>query len=132
MTYTETKLEAIKILGKKDLTFGCIVSQGWDEYQIFNFSDRFKNARYWDNEEEEAMMIMNWGYKILWHIPHLEDLFRVAEEKKLNISLEMEYDGTHALYISWWDDDGDTTIPYSPTLPLLDQPSLPDILNLFK
>ena len=77
---TELQLEFIREFGRKELSFGCIVSQWWDEYQIFNFSDRFKNARYWDNEEEEAMMIMNWGYKILWHPVHWEDVFARLKE----------------------------------------------------
>lgn len=58
MTYTETQLEAIKLFGKKDLTFGCIVSEGGDTYQIFNFSSSYKNARYWDDKDEEVMMVM--------------------------------------------------------------------------
>lgn len=71
---------------------------------------------------------------IFWEDARLEDLFRVAEKKgyTIDISSRSEHFKKSMRFYYWnmYRDFGD--IDYNPTLPLLDQPSLPDILNLFK
>lgn len=135
MQYTDIQLEAIKVFWRKDLTEGCVVE----------FNDHIIRKVYWKvwknhwAEREQFYIIGNrliehyfdsdW---ILWHIPNLEDLFRVAEEKWVYMDIENK---NNEINIWKWEYENSElllSVPYNPTIPLLDQPSLPDILNLFK
>lgn len=77
-------------------------------------------------------------FEILWHIPHLNDLYRVAESKDLIIKIEYNYLKQEYVWITidntFWEDDIYALIPYNPTLPLIDQEesTLVQLLNLFK
>ncbi len=128
--YTPTQLEAIKLFGRKDLEEWCIVYDSLikeyvlvasDNTVLFDwqwFADIIEHTYYRDNSGR---------FEILWHVPHLEDLFRVAEEKGIDFWMEFWY----TLRVSpkdWTYHE----IKYNPTLPLIDQPSLPEIINLFK
>lgn len=152
MTYTETQIEAIKLFGKKDLTEGCMVWYVWTPntfgYKIISY-DQFDCPINWDSECVRAISThrkqeiysfdsRDWEWKrtitfikwnILWHIPHLEDLFRVAEEKGFWVIC---YKDWLEIYIWQWEDENMQSIDYNPTLSLLDQPSLQDIISLFK
>lgn len=84
------------------------------------------------NYECEPVYIKN--FEILWHIPHLfPDVARVCREKGWALQAFLWYwnwVSDHILIMVWttWN----ASISYDPTLPLLDQPSLPEIINLFK
>lgn len=135
--YTQTQLEAIKLFGRKDLSFGLLFKyeKWWDDEiltfcSIYDDTGNTKTISYlpfdyemtWEDEYSKDMDI-----EILWHVPHLEDLFRVAEEKGIDFWMEFWY----TLRVSpkdWTYHE----IKYNPTLPLIDQPSLPEIINLFK
>lgn len=130
--YTPIQLSAIKLFGRKDLTEGCVILE--EEMQRhFTVAWVWEVKMYWN-----PIWVMDWGipkwpykwnFEILWHIPHLEDLFRVAEEKGWSyyelFSDRIEF---WKAVKRWWH----RKIPYNPTIPLIDQPSLTEIINLFK
>lgn len=108
-----------------------------------------QNTKFLYKESEYSLVMYKWKYaerataieefEILWHIPHLEDLFRVAEEKNKINKFEMNIDRSSIwvlwlrVYTSNW---GNMLINkiiewFDPTLPLLNQPSLPEIISLF-
>lgn len=69
-------------------------------------------------------------FEILWHEPHLfPDVARVVKEKEAYIKIDTF---RWLLYVSkygtWETNQG---IKYSPTLPLLSQPHLSELVNLF-
>lgn len=139
MTYTETQLEAIKILGKKDLSFGCIYYPNTDDFaEPYFYVEEWvwvQVKSWWliHDSSYEIEVMNSLDVSILWHIPHLEDLFRVAGEKWKRITIEYYTQWPHLIFnpieVNLRNPD---RIPYNPTLPLLDQPNLSDILNLFK
>lgn len=130
MSYTPIQLEAIRIFGKKDLTEGCTIycdTYEWDKYIVidkWNITDAtsakygiFLKSKYWNWK-------CTYPFEILWHEPHLEDVFRVVRNSWHSI---------------WLNDDAiefdeDFLIEYSPTLPLLEQSesTLTQLCNLFK
>lgn len=130
--YTPMQLEAIKLFGRKDLTEGCIIycpTYEWDKYIFINE----KNIK--DATSSEYGIYLQWRYarmtyqyEIIGHEVHLEDLFRVAEERgwKTEILNAESIWYKYCIIIEWkW-------IEYIRTLPLLDQPNLSDIISLFK
>ena len=125
MQYTDVQISAIKLFGRKDLTEWCIVFQPEYDYTFKIPEDEWdlmvamRNWFRWTTilEISESKV----GFEILWHEPHLEDLFRVAWEKERWFVLNDE-----SLFIFWEE------IPYISYKPLLDQPSLPEIISLIK
>lgn len=133
--YNETQLQAIKTFWKKDLEIWCKIFFK-DSKQPFTFT--------W----EIWVFVWNPDFEILWHEPHLEDLFRVAEECIEKNFSKFCYIGctmsTIEIY-GWrkpdwkldefWPANNTYTllnqIGYKPSLPLLDQPNLSEIVNLF-
>ncbi len=105
-----------ELFADKTLSEWCIIEEWWNFYTAFNFSTSYKNARFWSEEDEEVLMLMKWAYKVIWHPPEIDDVFRVANEKGYWMASSHE--------IMWirreiW--DVATEIVYNPTLPLLSQ-----------
>jgi hypothetical protein len=117
--YNETQLQAIKTFWKKDLEIWCKIFFK-DSKQPFTFT--------W----EIWVFVWNPDFEILWHIPHLEDLFRVAEEYGIKLQCLL-YQTSLQWYTLQFEDSKKVydLIDYIPTLPLLDQPNLSEIVNLF-
>ena len=125
LMYTPIQLEAIKLFGRKDLTEGCVsIEKDWtlwkcdvrEEWRTINLPEWQRNVT---SSEIE--------WEILWHIPHLEDLFRVAFDRGIYISISPEITRVYKEF--WWEP---IEIVLVPQTPLLDQPSLPEIISLFK
>lgn len=143
MTYTETQLEAIKLFWKKDLSFWCLLKMKrypsittlWT-YCSENeeYKDSYYTIRHGESwERDECLLIYCIDeYEILWHIPHLEDLFRVAEEKWKVVEVRNVCYSRIELFTK--DNPFPLCVPYNPTLPLLLQPedTLTQLCNLFK
>ena len=126
--YSAEQLEAIKIFGRKDLSFGCWIKY-WDA--ILQYSHEWASCHIFVNGKE-TWAVEKWKEEyitILWHIPHLKDLFRACEERWL--SCVVWNDGSY-IYIHNDDYTIDEDFYFDSKLQFLDQPSLPEILNLFK
>lgn len=145
--YTPTQLSAIKIFGKKDLTEGCIVRvqskyPSWsmyddvirkineDEELTYNFYHISIN--HISKNKDDDMI-----FTILWHEPHLEDVFRVAGKKWLIITVQYNYSKREYIGITFDDNKAEwiwEPIEYNPTLSLLEQSeeTLTQLISLFK
>jgi len=132
--YTPTQIELIKLFWKKDLTFGCFAYAYRDWY---NSKQLYKNV--WGNKyvladiwDFDFISKDEWDVEILWHIPHLEDVFRVAIEKWFHVSLALQ--SRWEYFLSIYGSDTQNFYLYNPTLPLIDQPeeTLTQLLTLFK
>ena len=138
MTYTETQLEAIRLFGKKDLT-------KWNICLMNNKNKLFPDA-------EDTLLTFFWfvdweyffidehlnqysryteNFEILWHIPHLEDLFRVAEEQEIIVEIR-EFPREENSMITFQRHPIYKQFPYIRSQSLLDQPNLSDIISLFR
>lgn len=120
--YNETQLQAIKTFWKKDLEIWCKIFFK-DSKQPFTFT--------W----EIWVFVWNPDFEILWHEPYLfPDVARVAEEKGKRI--DNIYYFTEWFHICFQPLDRTLNNPkyifYNPILPLLDQPNLSEIVNLFQ
>lgn len=140
--YTTTQLEVIRVFGRKELSFGCIVK--WIDVQkeiqfteyIWKINEEMSIVSYKGeySKYQEVTWIDN-NFEILWHIPHLEDVFRVAKEKWWLVNFTTE---TNELLFyrkdSFWKTTEYKNIAWYKTIPLLEQPEsvLIQILNLFK
>lgn len=134
--YSAEQLEAIRIFGKKDLTFGCIVEIWFDsepnphiETVIIRTEEQLKKAKEYFTEWNAWIL-----YKeLLWHEPHLEDVFRVAEEKWFTFDL-INFWTKQPRLTSLIPSNENFNIPYNPTLSLLEQSeeTKQKIINLFK
>ena len=129
--YSAEQLEAIKLFGRKDLKEGCIISTRNNIIGTFVKKEPLVDALsyqwIWIKEKEYPELL----WEILWHIPHLSpDLFRVGIEKWFHVSLALQSRWEYVLSI--YGSETQNFYTYNPTLPLLDQPSLPEIINLFK
>lgn len=155
--YTPTQIEAIKIFWKKDLSFGCIVlhqhsytPEYWPEQvSIVTRNDGNKNESEW--------LLPRWvwvdssyqveEYTILWHEPHLEDVFRVAKEKAkishkwdiysiVDLSINGHYRNELSIVLQggFNNDFHKDRIQYNPSIPLLQQSeeTLKQLISLFK
>ena len=128
MTYTETQLKAIRLLWKKDLSFWCLIFR--KEKQIIHQMDSHDMPcdewEIWRERGNAEPYLLTKDFEILWHECHIEDLFRVAEKKGWLVE------------IKWWllsihfKDRTYTSCKFEWSIPLLDQPNLSDIINLFK
>lgn len=115
MNYTPTQLEAIKIFGSKELSFGCIVKMFDNRWfmTFLDFANLFGKTDVLSFYSIETKKAEEWFEEILWHIPHLEDVFRVAEEKWKKLFVTSRW-------IFFWEDRY-RVIPFNPTLQLLEQ-----------
>lgn len=148
--YTETQLEAIKLFGKKDLSFGCIVyadkwvtqklpligtsciiwvtSDEWEIDTIETYMKPYKDHE-WSSWNDSLSGFMS-TYTILWHIPHWHNLFSALRDKWLESFLWSE-----SLLIDpdekMWKKKN---IEVNKYIPLLDQPeaTLKELLALFQ
>ena len=144
MTYSPIQLSAIKLFGKKDLSFGCVLELKEKEDWDVNYFYVCKSDFDWDTVfaktkekwyEDCTLEFDRSEYEILWHEPHLEDVFRVAEDKKKRITIEYYTQWPH-LIINPIEVNlkNPERIEYNPTLPLLEQSeeTLTQLINLFK
>ena len=132
MNYTETQLAAIRLFWRKDLEFWCILSTTWWIWKIYKNDDN--HVLFIVLEDWDLCILRSTNfYEIFWHIPHLEDLFRVADEKGFRSAMIYTYEEGNERCITLWKKwEFWTDVEYNPTLPLLNQPNLQDILNIFK
>ena len=113
--------------------------------------DFISSFSHWADVETGMIRFDNWDipFEILWHIPHLEDLC-IKIQKRVDADIHdiawYRIDWESLDIFSWrsptWEkkdlNAANNTwtkiysIPYNPTITLLDQPSLPDIISLFK
>lgn len=134
--YTPIQLEAIKIFGRKDLTEGCLL-QNKKSLIIYKHS--------WVNLNNKNIYYFDWYehsyfyqddlifFEILWHIPELfPDVAQSIQAKWYNLELSKIDTIESVIKITRWDIKRPIKIPYRKLIPLLDQPSLPDIISLFK
>ena len=133
--FTPTQIEIIKAFGSKELSFWCRLVIDDLIYIYVGRKKLFEdiwNWKIWDpysNDEYD---------EILWHIPELHDLYRIAQSKNWYITVH-----NHRLII---DKESDKPlimgtsyeilldISYKPELQLIDQEesTLVQLLNLFK
>lgn len=143
--YTPTQLEAIKIFGRKDLTDWCIIT-GLCLDSYWELKERrlcrktyawyyLVASHKWNFHDNCWSVHKPSSIEILWHEPHLEDVFRVAKEKKFHyIDITHLSDWTHELCFAWTGETDDECIPYNPTITLLEQSesTLQQIISLFE
>jgi len=148
--YNETRLQAIKLFWKKDLKYGSLLLISADKYcdELYSiWNDLYGNTTPKTypisiSEKEIEFMQDYWDgwsnffkrkvIEILWHEPHLEDLFRVAEKEWYKT--ELTIDGAILFFRT---DQADfvtfeESIELNKTLPFIDQPNLSEIVNLFQ
>jgi hypothetical protein len=110
-----------ELFADKTLKDGCMILHERTRYGKF--------LRHWDweyivieNNKEEVFYKNEETYnEILWHEPQLHDVFRLAKErywKYYSIDIRISYEIFE--YYIWWDEEY-KSIPYNPTLPLLQQ-----------
>ena len=101
--YSQLDLELIRIFGKKELTEGCWINlQDEDDYdddghickltQPSEYDEKwyyliYPHTPYWATDSIHIQKDKDSIFEILWHLPTLEDIFRVAEEKWLILSM---------------------------------------------
>lgn len=132
--YSPIQLQAIKFFGDKTLSFGCIV-----EIKSFYHKRDNKIFPWFYTILDEGLLLddTHWvfyefvnmeelDYEILWHEPHLHDLFRVAEERGFYVSMSPEITRIYKEF--WWEPIETILIP---SMPPLSQPHLSEIVNLF-
>lgn len=124
--YSAEQLEAIKLFGRKDLSKWLLGIRTTGEPCEYN-------GEYWESFWHG---LQDKNPEILWHIPHLEDLFRVAEEQWRKLDIEYRNDRWFECYTLWIEKaekkNNWNVILYNPSIPLLDQPNLSDIISLFR
>lgn len=152
--YSPLQIEIIKAFGSKQLSEGCLIETNSGKIFKFLYMEAeepikwiYNRAYYiWQDLEHKKdynganiMKYASIDLKILWHIPHLNDLYRVAESKDWIIKVEYNYLKREYVWITidntFWEDDIYALIPYNPTLDLIDQDpelTLLPLLNLFK
>lgn len=129
--FTTTQLEIIKLFGRKDLKEGCVVYI-WKNVHFPEWVQKVVYSDwYW-------IWLSNWHMQvdtsmvkeILWHIPHLEDVFRVAWEIWAYTSID-NFEETLSFRKSRYQELEE--IPFNPTLPLLEQSEeiLTQLINIF-
>ena len=145
--YTPTQLESIKIFGRKDLSFGCIFKY-WDIYTRYCYP--WTSFHIVQKLNADTYAIWNEDFKkieILWHEPHLEDVFRVAKNKWkiidkwteywiVDFCIWWHYRNELSIVFQWWfnNDFHKDKIMYNPTLQLLEQSeeTLNKLISLFE
>lgn len=129
MTYSTLQIEIIKLLGSKELSFGCLIKS--PEHESIQ-----KYINNWD-----WMYLVEWKWsqdcwhpelcEIIGHLPSSEDLFIKAEEKGIIVRI---WSNESTIY--WFIGKNETTfrIPYNPKLKPYQQTeeTMNQILTLFK
>lgn len=130
MTYTPIQLDIIQVFGRKELSKWLIILKERISEIIAIDYEREWFYRMIDDWENTFSWSIKWA-EILWHIPHLEDVFRVAEEKlwddyEIRISNKSIYFFSRSKWAFEY--------PYKRWTPLIEQPEsvLIQLLNLFK
>lgn len=130
---TEIQLDIIRTFGSKELSEGCLINtehweRKWDDYFLVWDESLYRESR---NGNEPYLFSKT--FTILWHIPHLEDVFRVLIKEKWHMHLLAKNDDTYEIWITRYE-HVTVKFPYNPTLSLLDQSeeTLTQLLNLFK
>lgn len=134
--YNKLQLDIIREFGSKELTEGLVIIHENQIWKIiwnkwYNFLITYEKQ--WKEFESKIWEVSEYFIKkdceILWHIPYLEDVFRVAEEREIalyvdNIEKEIRFFGKEV----------EEYIPFNPTIQLLDQSesTLTQLLTLFK
>ena len=125
--YTPIQIEIIKKFWRNDLTFGCIIIHRVDddfdwESHIAKITESDSEwicftpkTPYWCTNNSQDTT----DYEILWHEPHLEDVFRVAEEKWFY--REVRTITYSRIELSTKENPYPLCIPYNITIPLLSQ-----------
>ena len=107
-----------------------MIKNNYDEIKIIIESGSFP---YW--KMKDGTIYNHRDFEILWHEPHLEDVFRVAEDKKKRITIEYYTQWPH-LIINPIEVNlkNPERIEYNPTLPLLEQSeeTLTQLINIFE
>lgn len=152
--YTPTQLEVIRAFGSKELTEGCLIGSKqfhiyeqeivytpmiWGTWFHKQWNTNLKKFRVHCPLTEEDIWfdfedITN--YQILWHIPILEDVFRLAKNKWFTIDLSSRSEHfLHSMRFYYWNKYRDYwDINYTPSIPLLEQTEsvLIELLTIFK
>lgn len=129
MTYSPIQLEAIKIFGRKDLTEWCLVNHWFSYNPEIDWEKQIWKIKTYD--WRRWAMLFDWfnvdDFEILWHEPHLEDVFRVAKEKWYFVKLQSDE-------IYFYTYQHDESFKFISSLPLLEQSedTLTQLINLFK
>lgn len=134
MTYSNVQLDIIRQFGSKELSEGCLVSTTWWIWKIYKNDDDhifFVELQNW----ELCVIRSKNSLEILWHIPELfPDVARVAKEKEMDLECFISsFTDKYCIWFTKWPRDAIQSIPYNPTLPLIDQDSqltLIPLLNL--
>ena len=129
--YSQLDLELVRIFGKKDLTEGCIAKWKWQE----NVTDIIA-YRIWDTLWVVTYYEWNWvnveridefsidEYEVIWHIPHLEDIFRVAKENGKLVEIDSQFNELTLYHINQYGEhETERFFPYDSTLLPTEQPS---------
>lgn len=130
MTYTATQLEVIKTFWRKELSKWLII---WKERISEIIAIDYEREWFYimiDDWENTFSWSIKWA-EILWHIPHLEDVFRMVEKKRW---VMRTWFPDNVLYWFFPKIEETFRITYNPTIQLLEQPEsvLIELLNLFK
>ena len=136
--YTQTQLEAIRIFGRKDLISWCYtLEKNWTMWHCWNWEWKICYTKQWDWWYSSSYWDHMW--EILWHEPHLEDVFSLMTQKMFYWSYRKVYEIEWYSFDEWWEIDvWDSSIfwhiPYNPTIPLLKQSesTLQQLISLFK
>lgn len=139
---TPLQIEIIKKFGRKDLSFGCVIYYNISPYIFLDERIWYYTVYccdsvdwiFWYEEIKEKEKV-----KILWHLPLLEDIFRVAKDKDFDLFQVVYHDkmwSTESQQGIFAIDNMSKSvrIPYNPTLPLIeqDESTLSQLLSLFK
>lgn len=140
--FTRTQLEVIKTFWRKELTEGCLYYPDSDDFaEVYKLiSDKeycIKYTRISDWYFGSFLTDEEWCNEILWHIPHLEDVFRLAKEKWYLVEVDVFKSSFTKEYIHdflFWKNWDNHSIRIIPEISILNQPEsvLIQLLNLFK
>ena len=132
--YTPTQLEVIRIFGKKDLSFGCwlfIQNPDWyaqyiEEIDAWNGFTIMSATYGYSVLNDKSDILKDWN--IIGHIPHLEDVFRVAFDNGKSLEI-WKSDEWYSLCFSQY-----KRILYNPDITLIEQSelTLQQLISLFK
>ena len=136
---TPLQIETIKKFGRKELMAGCIFKY-WDYYSFY--CHPWTSFHIVQKLNADTYAIWNEDFRkieILWHLPHLEDIFRVAKDKDFDLFQVVYHDkmwsteSQQGIFVI--DNMGKSVrITYNSTLPLIEQDEsiLSQLLSLFK
>lgn len=133
MTFTPPQLDIIRLFWRKELSFGCIVEKMWNIYTMIDIDTNgdWIICRYEHDSSNHHIGI----YEILWHIPHLEDVFRVAKEKEFVCIWAGQFPLSTEYFISIQKNIWESVeIDFNPTKSLInqDETTLNQLLAIFK